>query len=131
MSNPATFLRRVLAFDAISCVGMGALMIAGAALAEPVLGIPASLLETSGAALLPFAAFVGWLASRESPPAAGVWTAIAINAIWVVDSLLLAAGTWQQPTTLGIALIVGQALVVATLAELEYVGLKRLRLRTA
>jgi hypothetical protein len=28
-------------------------------------------------------------------------------------------------------LIVGQALVVATLAELEYVGLKRLRLRTA
>jgi hypothetical protein len=131
MSNPATFLRRVLAFDAISCVGMGALMIAGAAIAEPLLGVPATLLEASGAALLPFAAFVGWLGSREAPPAAGVWAVIAINAIWVIDSLLLAAGTWVQPTTLGIMLIVGQALVVATLAELEYVGWKRLRLRTA
>lgn len=131
MSNPATFLRRVLAFDAISCLGMGALMIAGAAFAEPLLGVPAPLLQSSGAALLPFAAFVGWLASRETPPAAGVWAAIAINAIWVIDSLLLAAGTWAQPTTLGIVMIVGQALVVATLAELEFVGLKRLRVRTA
>lgn len=131
MSNPATFLRRVLAFDAISCLGMGALMIAGAAFAEPLLGVPPPLLQSSGAALLPFAAFVGWLASRETPPAAGVWAAIAINAIWVIDSLLLAAGTWAQPTTLGIVMIVGQALVVATLAELEFVGLKRLRVRTA
>ena len=131
MSNPATFLRRVLAFDAISCAGMGALMIAGASMAEPLLGVSTSLLESAGAALLPFAAFVGWLASRETPPAAGVWAAIIINAIWVVDSLLLAAGIWAPPTTLGIVMIVGQALVVATLAELEYVGLKRLRLRTA
>ena len=131
MSNPATFLRRVLAFDAISCVGMGALMIGGASFFGPLLGVPAPLLESAGAALLPFAAFVGWLASRETPPGAGVWAAVAINSIWVIDSLLLAAGTWAQPTTLGIVVIVGQALVVATLVELEYVGLKRLRPRLA
>ena len=131
MSHLATFLRRVLAFDAISCVGMGALMIGGASVAGPLLGVPEALLESAGAALLPFAAFVGWLASREAPPAAGVWAAVAINAIWVIDSLLLAAGTWASPTTLGIIMIVGQALVVATLAELEYVGLQRLRRRLA
>ena len=131
MSHPATFLRRVLAFDAISCVAMGGAMIAGSSLAAPLLGVPATLLQGAGAALLPFAAFVGWLASRDVPPAAGVWAAIVINALWVVDSLLLAAGVGAAPTTLGIALIVGQALAVATLAELEYVGLKRLRLRAA
>lgn len=131
MSYPATFLRRVLAVDAISCVAMGAVMIAGASFAAPLLGVPATLLEGAGVALLPFAALVGWLASRETPPAAGVWAVIVINLLWVVDSLLLAAGAWASPTTLGIVLIVGQALVVATLAELEFVGLKRLRLRTA
>lgn len=131
MSHPATFLRRVLAVDAIGCVAMGAAMIAGASFAAPLLGVAATLLEGAGLALLPFAAFVGWLASRETPPAAGVWAVILINALWVIDSLLVAAGTWAPPTTLGSVLIVGQALAVATLAELEYVGLKRLRLRAA
>jgi hypothetical protein len=131
MSNPATFLRRALAFDAISCLGMGAGMLAGSSLVAPLLGLPATLLEGAGAALLPFGAFVGWLASRETPPSAGVWAVILINALWVIDSLLVAAGTWAQPTTLGIVFVAGQALVVATLAELEYVGLKRLRPRIA
>lgn len=131
MSHPATFLRRVLAVDAISCVAMSAGMIAGASLAAPLLGVPATLLEGAGVALLPFAAFVGWLASRETPLAVGVRAAIVINALWIVESLLLAAGAGASPTTLGTVLIVGQALVVATIAELEYVGLKRLRLQVA
>ena len=131
MSHPATFLRRVLAFDAVSCVAMGVAAIAGASIAAPLLGVPVALLEGAGIVLLPFAAFVGWLASRDVPPRAGVLTAIVVNALWVVDSLLLASGFGARPTTLGIALIVGQALAVATIAELEYVGLKRLRLRLA
>ena len=131
MSHSATFLRRVLAVDAISCVAMGAMMIPGASFAAPLLGVSATLLEGAGVALLPFATFVGWLASRATPPAAGVWAVIVLNALWAVESLLLAAGDGASPTTLGIILIVGQALVVATLAELEFVGLRRLRLRTA
>ena len=131
MSNPATFLRRVLAFDALSCAGMGVVMLAGTSLAAPLLGLPEAMLEGAGVVLLVFAAFLAWLASRETPPAAGVWAVIIVNAIWVVDSLLVAAGNWAQPTTLGIVFVVGQALIVATLAELEYVGLKRLRPRLA
>jgi hypothetical protein len=132
MSHPATFLRRVLAVDSVGCAVSGIALLAGAnALAAP-LGMPAALLEGAGVALLPFAAFLGWLASRELPPAAGVWAVIAINTLWVIDSLLLAAGAFGiEPTTLGVAVIVGQALLGATLAELEYVGLKRLRPRLA
>ncbi len=127
MSHPATFLRRVLAVDAIGAAVSAVALIAGAQTAGALLGLPAALIEGIGIAFLPFAAFVGWLASRETPPAAGVWAVILLNALWVVDSLLVAAGVWFQPSSVGVAVIVVQALGIATLAELEYVGLKRLR----
>ncbi|MFC3711622.1 hypothetical protein ACFOMD_03505 [Sphingoaurantiacus capsulatus] len=127
MTASATFLRRVLALDAITCAVTGVAFAAGASFASPLLGLPVDLLQTAGLSLLPFAAFVGWLASREQPPVAGVWIAIIINAIWVIDSFLIAAGMGAAPTTLGIVVVVAQALAVATFAELEYLGLKRMR----
>ena len=102
-------------------------LIAGAGTIAPLLGLPASLIESVGIAFLPFAALVGWLASRETPPAAGVWAVILLNIAWVVDSLLVAAGVWFQPNALGVSLIAGQALGIAVLAALEYVGLTKLR----
>jgi len=127
MSHPATFLRRVLAVDAIGAVVSAVALIAGAGTIAPWLGLPVSLIESVGIAFVPFAALVGWLASRDTPPAAGVWAVILLNAAWVVDSLLVAAGVWFQPTSVGAAIIVAQALGIATLAVLEYVGLTRLR----
>ena len=127
MSHPATFLRRVLAVDAIGAAVSAIALIAGAEAIAPLLGLPASLIESVGIAFVPFAAFVGWLASRETPPAVGVWAVILLNGLWVVESLLVAAGTWFQPNSVGVAVIVVQALGIATLAELEYVGLKKLR----
>jgi hypothetical protein len=40
--------------------------------------------------------------------------------------VLLASG-WVAPTALGYAFVLGQALVVAILAECEYLGLRRSR----
>lgn len=127
MSRPATFLRRVLAVDAIGAAVSAALLFAGAEAIAPLLGLPVSLIQSVGLAFVPFAAFVGWLASRDAPPIVGVWAVILLNALWVVESLLVAGGVWFEPNSVGVVVIVVQALGIATLAELEYVGLKRLR----
>jgi hypothetical protein len=127
----ATFLRRVLAVDAIGAAVSAIALMAASDRIAPLLGLPASLIESVGIAFVPFAAFVGWLASRESPPAAGVWAVILLNALWVVESLLVAGGVWFEPNSVGVVVIVVQALGIATLAELEYVGLKKLRTAAA
>jgi hypothetical protein len=131
MSNPATFLRTVLTVDSIGCAVSGAALIAGASLLAAPLGLSFTLLEGAGIILLPFAGLLGWLASRETPPATGVWAVILLNALWVIESLVLAIGSGAQPTTLGVVVIIGQALMGAILAALEFIGLKRLRPRLA
>jgi hypothetical protein len=65
------------------------------------------------------------LASREQPARFAVWAVIGLNVLWAVDSFLLLATGWVAPNALGYVFIVGQALTVGVLAELEYVGLRR------
>lgn len=126
MSNQSIrFLRRVLFTDAASCAGMGLGMLLFATPLAALLNLPATLLSEVGLVLLPCAAFIAYLASRRVPPRMGVWAVIALNAIWVVDSFALLFTGWVSPNAFGIAFIVGQALVVALLAELEYVGLRK------
>ena len=123
--SASTFLRRVLGVDAVLSTAMGAAMIFAATPLSSLLSLPVPLLAWAGVSLLPFAAFVGWLATRELPPRAGVWIVIACNAIWAIDSLLLLTSGWVEPNLLGKAFVVFQALVVAVLAELEFFGLRR------
>jgi len=89
--------------------------------------LPAPLSLYAGLALLPFAAFVAWLATRERVSGAAVWAVIAINAAWVVESLWLAAAGPVALNTLGQGFVVAQALAVAVFAELEFFGLRRSR----
>src|SRR5687768_251753 len=58
-----SFLRRVLMLDAIASGAMGVALFAFASLGAPLLGLPEQLLREAGVVLLPFAAFVGYLAS--------------------------------------------------------------------
>ncbi len=126
-----TFLRRVLTLDAVSSAAMGALLLLALSPLTGLLGLPRPLLLGAGLSLLPFAAFVGWLATRERPPRAGVWAAVVLNAFWAVDSLLLLVAGWFEPTLLGAVFVVFQALVVGLFAALELAGLRRLRLAVA
>jgi CHASE2 domain-containing sensor protein len=75
--------------------------------------------------LLPFAAFVGFVASRREPARIAVWVIIAMNIVWVVDSIVLLFTGWVAPSALGYAFVIAQAAVVLVLADLEYMGLKR------
>lgn len=126
MSVPlSTFLRRVLALDAVLSAVMGAFMALAAAPLSSLLGLPASLLTWAGLTLLPFAAWVGWLAKRELPPRAELWGVVLVNAFWVAASFVLLAADWSELTLLGKAFVAFQALVVAVLAELQFFGLRR------
>jgi len=121
----ASLLRKVLWLDALSCVAMSALLLLFASPIQALLGLEPGFMRAAGATLLPFAAFVAWAASRERISRVAVGWVIAINALWVIDSLAILFFGWVQPTTLGTAFIVAQAIFVGVLAELEFVGLKR------
>lgn len=126
-----SFLRRVLAFDAVSCGGMALAMLAFGSMLAPLTNLPLGLLREAAWVLAPFAAFLGFLASRAQPWRPGVWIVIALNVVWVIDSIALLFTGWIEPNALGVAFVVAQAAVVGVLAVLEYVGVRRSALTVA
>jgi hypothetical protein len=121
------FLRRALLADAAFSGAAGFLLLASAALLAPLLGLPSALLSWTGALLLPWAAVVCWLGLRPGLPVAAVLGVVALNAAWVVASLLLLVSGWVQPGTLGVAAVIIQAVVVAIFAEVQAIALFRAR----
>jgi hypothetical protein len=120
-----TFLRRALILDAIASGATGLLMIAGAGLVEGLLGLPAALLRGAGLVLVPYVAFVVYAGTRDIISRSAVWTIIVANVAWAAASALLLVSGWVSPTALGYAFVIAQAVVVALLGELQYMGLRR------
>jgi hypothetical protein len=120
-----TFLRRALLLDAAASGATALLVIAAAGLLEGLLGLPAALLRWAGLVLLPYVAFVVYAGTREDISRSAVWAIIVTNILWAIASVLLLVSGWVAPTALGYAFVVGQALVVALLGELQYTGLRR------
>ncbi|KRA74149.1 hypothetical protein ASD78_11620 [Lysobacter sp. Root667] len=118
-------LRRATQLDAVATAAVAALLIAAAAPLSQWLHLPQNLLLGAGLMLVPYVAFLGWLLSRERISTAQAWAMIAINACWVIDSVLLLVSGWVSPNALGVAFVVAQALAVAVFAELQYFGLRR------
>ena len=123
MKTSNAFLRRLLFLDAAISGGTGVVMLAAAPALERWLALPQSLLRSAGFSLLPFAAVVLYLATRDLVPLKGVWTIIALNALWVIGSAALLF--LVTPTGLGYVFVIVQAIAVAGLAEMQYVGLRR------
>ena len=121
----STFLRRVLFADAATCAAAGLLMMLGAGLLEQDLGLPRELSRYAGIRLLPFAAFLVYLATRENLSQPAVWAVIVLNVLWTVDSILLLVIGWVEPTEFGYTFVIFQALGVAMFAGLEYFGLRK------
>ena len=121
----STFLRRILVLDAVSCAGMGLLMVTFSGWLSGVLSLPVELLQQASAVLLPFALLLAFLSSRARLPRAAVWVVIVANAIWAIDSIVLLFTGWVQPSLLGYLFVAGQAAFVAVMVELEYIGLRK------
>jgi hypothetical protein len=120
------FLRRVLFADAISSAGMGVLLLSFNTPLAAMFSLPVELLREAGWILLPFAGFVAYAASRAIPSRKLVWTIMGLNAVWIVDSVLLLFSESVEPNAFGQAFVVAQAIFVLVMTELEYMGLKRL-----
>ena len=127
-------LRRTLWGNAIFSVISGAVLVvfAGpfAALAtEAPLSVGglelAVVFELLGVGVVAFGVLAGWAASRESLPRGWARAVFAADVAWVAGSalVLLLPAPWSA---LGIAGIVVVALIVADIAVLEYLGLRRL-----
>ena len=123
MSNST--VRPVLLADALVSGATGLLLAVAAPMLESWLGLPAALLRYAGLVLLPFAAVVAWLGSQAAPPRAGVQAIIATNFAWVAASILLLVAGGVNPTALGIAFVLFQAVVVLVLGELQVMGLRK------
>lgn len=122
-----TLLRAALRLDAIASGAMGVILLAGAPWLRGLLGMPQPLLLAVGAVCLCWGLFVGAVSRRERPTEGVVWAIIVLNAVWVIESAALLLLGWVQPTQLGTAFVIVQALAVAALAELQFVGLTRAR----
>ncbi|MBM0107450.1 hypothetical protein JM946_22140 [Steroidobacter sp. S1-65] len=121
----STFLRRVLVLDAVSCAGMGLLLLTCSGWLAELLSLPAGLLSEAALVLLPFAMLLAFLSTRARLPRFAVWAVIVVNAIWAIDSIVLLFTGWVQPNLLGYLFVAGQGAFVAVIAELEYVGLRK------
>lgn len=118
-------LRRALIADAVVSGATGALMLLAADLLGNLLGLPVMLLRLAGLSLLPFAALVAYVGTRARISRRIAWGIVGYNLLWAIDSILLLVLGWVAPTTLGYLFVIGQALVVAGFAELQYFGLRR------
>jgi hypothetical protein len=125
IANDSTTLRRALLVDATASGGMGVVLLGAATMFEPLLGLPASLLRGVGIFLLPFAAFLVWLAPRASGLRPVVRVVVAGNVLWIVASLVLLVSERFATTPLGAFFVVAQAASVAVFAYLEHRALAR------
>ena len=91
-----------------------------------VLGLDLTVVfELLGLGVIAFGALCAWIASQPTLPEGWARVIFAADLAWVAGSVLALAlsASW---TTAGIAGIVVVALIVADIALLEYLGLRRL-----
>ena len=125
MMIPSLFLRRALAADAIFSGAGAVIFTLGAGELAPLFDLPEALLLETGLFLVVYAAFVGWLGTRQSFPRILAGIVVVGNAAWTLASIALLFSGAVTPNLLVEAAIAAQAIVVGTLAELQYIGLRR------
>jgi len=122
-----SLLRLALLADAAASGAMGVLLAAAADPLAARFGLPVALLREVGLLLIPYAGLLAYLASKQTTPRLPAQLIVAGNVLWVIGSAALLISGLVAPTTLGTAFVIAQALIVAILAELQVLGLKRQR----
>lgn len=122
-AKPADRLLRVtLRVDAVAS-GMSGLAFLGT---REFFGLPSALALPTGVFLLVFAAGVWLVASPRTLNTRAVATIIVLNLAWVVASAVVLAAGLLPLTSIGMAYAIVQAVAVAILADLEYMGLRKI-----
>ena len=124
-TTPSALLRNALLADAVLSGATGLTLALAAGPLSTLLGLSVGLLRESGLFILPFAALAGWMRFRDRLARTSVFVLVVANALWALDSVLVLLLGWIEPTVLGEVFVVGQAAIVAVIAELQFVGLRR------
>lgn len=120
-------IRFALTADAIATAATGALLAVGGALLADLTGLPAAATLPLGLFLIAFAALVGWVGMQRETPRGAAMLIVIVNGAWVVASVIVVlAGTFPL-TLIGVAFVLAQAIAVAALVALQWVGLGRAR----
>lgn len=126
-ADDGRLLRLALRIDATASGALGvAGLVAAPALAD-LLGPPAPLLLGVGAFFVVFALALLVLAARPSIPRPAARTVMIGNGLWVMGSVVATVTGWIALTGPGVAVVLAQALAVAVFADLQWLGLRRMR----
>lgn len=125
MMIPSLFLRRALVADAIFSGAGAVIFTLGAGELAPLFDLPEALLRETGLFLIVYAAFVGWLGTRQAFPRILAGIVVIGNAAWTLASLALLFSGAVTPNLLGEAVVVAQAIATGIFAELQFIGLRR------
>ena len=120
-----SLLRRALLADVVVTGSAGLLLALAAGPLGDLFDLPVPLLRSAGVFLLPYTAFVAYVATRAGIPRPGAMAIIGLILTWTVASLLLLVTGWVDPSGVGIAFVVAQAAAVSVFAGLQYAGLRR------
>jgi hypothetical protein len=124
-ATPSSLLRNALLADALLSGATALLLVIAAEPLSSLLGLGVGLLRGSGWFILPFAALAASMRWRARLSRTSVFVLVVGNALWAVDSVLVLLLGWIEPTVPGEVFVVGQAVIVGVLAELQFIGLRR------
>ena len=119
------FLRNVLYADAAFSTAGGLLMAGGASRLAPFLELPAPLLFWAGLALVPFVAMLILIVRRPAVSRLALIDLVCINALWATGSFALLFSGAVSPNLLGVLFVAAQALTVALIGALQFVGMRQ------
>lgn len=124
-TRPDAFLRLAMRADAIisGVAGVGLLLLARQ-VAE-LSGTTATVEFATGAFFVGFSAVVLFLAARPAVRTSGLMLAIGNLLFSVLTVVVVLAGVWPLTTT-GVILVLGTGLYTLVMAELQYVGARRI-----
>lgn len=123
--TPSLFLRRVLQLDAAATGATGLLLLGGTGLLHGLLNLPVALMIYAGIFCVGWAVILGFASLRAELSRGFVWSIILGNVAWVIGSVVLLVSGYVQPTLLGYAFVIAQALAVDVFAALQYFGLPK------
>lgn len=130
MLTQSTLLRNALRANAAFSFVTGLVSVTSSGTIGPLMGIAAPLIAQNGISLLVFG---GWLASmsmRNEIPARQATAAAILDTLWVIGTVAVLAMGLGSLTTEGKLIAGAIGVIVATFADLQWIGLWRVTRRS-
>ena len=123
----ATMLKRALLVNAAFSAISGLLIVSFDQRIAEFIGYAAISLWPMGVMLLGFGAYLLWFATRRTMNSVSVISVIVSDFAWVLGTVILLVGWNSMISVAGIWLLAVIGMIVFLLAELQWIGLRRLQ----